>query len=128
MNAGKQPILVLKQDFSCTVTQVTNQLIAAGFSVVRSFDLRLALENYSGCICQMVILLVYAQEGPPATLILDSNNINTLVYLENDPEFGARTRVIELLSIIFAFDSPSEGFDSKTLANQYKSPMSLYDK
>ena len=98
MNAGKQPILVLNQDCSCMVTQVTNQLNAAGYSVVRSFDLFSALGSFSKCICQMVVLLVYGQDGPPATLIFDGNDFSTSVFLENGSERFSRPRFIALLS------------------------------
>ena len=98
MYTGKQPILVLNQNCNCSITNVTNQLNAAGYSVVRSFDLFSALARYSKCISQMVVLLVYAQDGPPLTLILDGNDFITTVFLENETEISSRSRFIALLS------------------------------
>lgn len=98
MNAGRQPILVVNQACSCTVTQVTDQLSAAGYAVVQSFNLLSALARHSKCLCQMVVLLVYGQAGPPATLILDGNDLSTFVFLENEPERSSRARFTSLLS------------------------------
>jgi hypothetical protein len=98
MNKGKQPILVLNQNCNCSITQVTDQLNAAGYSVVRSFDLFSALARYSQCICQMVVLLVYGQDGPPLTLVLKGNGLSTSVFLENEPKISSHTLFIALLS------------------------------
>ncbi len=88
MNTGSQPLIVMYQDCESTVAQVTTALQSTGYFVQQSFNLRTALNGPSGCandqdecICQMVILLVYAQEGPPATLVFDSNPSQTLLSL-----------------------------------------------
>jgi hypothetical protein len=98
MNAGKQPIFVIEQECNCTAAQATDQLISAGFSVVKSFDLDSAISSRSNCGCQMVVLLVYSYSGPPATLILDGSVTHTSIYLENDPDRSSRHRLIEVLS------------------------------
>ncbi|PKO16623.1 MAG: hypothetical protein CVU39_07310 [Chloroflexi bacterium HGW-Chloroflexi-10] len=106
MTTGRQPLLVLNQDCSCTVTQLTDHLMTAGYSVVQSFNLFSTLSEYSKCMCQMVILLVYAQEGPPSTLILDGNNFKTFIFLENDPKQSFRTQFLMLLSQLPALNEP----------------------
>lgn len=128
MNAGKQPILVMNQGCSCTVTQLTNQLNASGFSVVKTFDLLSALSRYPNCICQMVILLVYGQDGPPATLIFDGNDISTSVFLENDSERTSRSRFIALLSKLPDYDQPSEDRLNEAIDKRNSSPTPLHDK
>ncbi len=100
MNAGKQPILVVNQACDCTVTQVTEQFESAGYAVVQSFDLLSAMDVRTRCICQMVVLLVYAKDGPPATVILDGNDMSTSIFLENEPERSFRTKFSTLLSPI----------------------------
>ena len=92
MNAGNQPLIVMHQDCACAVTQVTTALESAGYLVQQSFNLSSARHAQSGCACdqdlcqyQMVILLVYAQEGPPVTLVFDSDQSQTLISLATGP-------------------------------------------
>lgn len=100
MYSGKQPLLVLNQGCNCTADQVSDHLDAAGFSVVRSFDLISAQQGSSNCDCQMIILLVYGQDGPPASLIFDGTQFNTSIFLENDPERRLAPRISALMSKI----------------------------
>lgn len=91
MNAGYPPIIVMPQDCDTTARDVTAALKSSGYSVLRSFDLLSAFKSSGGsscdpatCSCQMIVLLVYAQEGPPATLIFDGNPSQTWVYFVKD--------------------------------------------
>ena len=90
----------MNQDCNCTATQATDQLNAAGYTVVRSFDLISAQPIIANCDCQVIILLVYGQEGPPATLIFDGTQFSTSVFLEHDPERILGSRISALLSKI----------------------------
>jgi hypothetical protein len=88
MNAGNQPLIILQMNCESAVFQVTTTLKSAGYLVLKSFDLNSAAPapntcncSTDSCTCQMVILLVYAKEGPPATLVFDSNRDQTIVYL-----------------------------------------------
>jgi hypothetical protein len=88
MNSGSQPLIVLNQDCESTVAQATAALKSAGYFVQQTFNLRTAQNEPSGCVCdqeectcQMVILLVYAQNGPPATVVFDSNPSQTHISL-----------------------------------------------
>lgn len=128
MNAGRQPILVLNQDCNCTVNQVTAQLNEAGYSVVRSFDLLSALARYTKSICQMVILLVYGKEGPPATLIIDGNDTHTTVFLDNEPDRSTRSRFIALFSCLCAIEKPSDTLFNEATDNVSNPPALLHDK
>ncbi len=109
MNAGRQPILVVNQACSCTVTQVTDQLSTAGYAVVQSFNLLSALSRNSICLCQIVVLLVYGQDRPPATIILDGDDLSTSIFLENEPELSSRARFTTLLSPIATTVNPTPG-------------------
>lgn len=106
MNAGSQPILVVNQACSCIVTQVTDQLSTAGYEVVQSFNLLSALARHSKCFCQMIVLLVYGQDGSPITIILDGDDLSTSIFLENEPERSSRARFTTLLSSIAATVDP----------------------
>ena len=58
---------------------LTDNLIDAGYTVVRSFDLQRARNSHTGCVClhhgesqcdcQMIVLLVYLSNGEPYTLL-----------------------------------------------------------
>jgi hypothetical protein len=123
MYTGKQPIFVINQECNCTVTQVTDQLNAAGYSVMRSFDLQTNPDKTSKCICHLVILLVYGNDGPPATLVFDGSDINTFIFLENDPELTTRSRYIALLSNLFTLDQSSErNLDEERISANNSSP------
>ena len=96
MNTDNQPLVSTQQDCNSVVAQVTAALKSTGYFVMQSFDLHSAMTDHGGCncdpdscTCQMVVLLVYAQKGPPVTLIFDSNHSQTFVYLVNSPSHSA---------------------------------------
>ena len=74
------PFMVLDQTCDQVLTWINQQLISAGFRVVKTFDFqvaRLAHPDYpcqhhgSGrCTCQMVVLLVYGKQEDPSTLVV----------------------------------------------------------
>jgi hypothetical protein len=113
MYSGSQPIIVMQQDCDSAYRNVTTALKSGGYSILRSFDLHSAMKDAASsacspdsCACQMVVVLVYAQEGPPATLIFDSNQSNTQVYLASDSSQSAHSgwvgSLIQLLLSIFS--------------------------
>lgn len=92
MNTGNQLLISIRQDCNSVIQRVTSGLKYAGYQVTQSFNLHSALDDHSPCVCahdscscQMAILLVYAQEGPPATLIVDCIESRTNVYLVRNP-------------------------------------------
>jgi hypothetical protein len=92
MNAGNQPLVYIQKDCATVVAQVTSALKIAGYFVMQSFDLHSAMKAHSDCVCakdscscRMVIILVYTQDGPPATLIFDSDETQTIIYLVYSP-------------------------------------------
>ncbi len=101
MITGKLPLFVSQQECDCAVEETKFSLEMAGYTVVRSFDLHSAIATHFLCTCQLVVLLVYGQNGPPATLIFDSQESGTSIFLDTDPERSNRslfaTQLIELL-------------------------------
>jgi len=101
MITGKQPLFVSQQGCDCAVAETIFSLEMAGYQVVRSFDLHSAIATNFSCTCQLVVLLVYGQNGPPVTLIFDSQESSTSVFLATDPDSSSRslftTQLIELL-------------------------------
>jgi hypothetical protein len=78
------PILTLAQSHEGALLDVTSRLRSDRLKVVRSFDLQSACATSPGqlcphhreeaCDCQLVVLLVYADDGAPVSLIAHSND------------------------------------------------------
>lgn len=74
------PFLVLDQTCEQVLTWINGKLTHASFRVVQTFDLhvaRLAHPNCpcpqhgtDDCNCQMIVVLVYGNQGDPATLVI----------------------------------------------------------
>ncbi len=70
---------------------VDQQLTAAGFRTVQTFDLQVARLAHSDCTCphhgtadcdcQLVVLLVYEQDDEPSTLVIHSRDNRTWLSL-----------------------------------------------
>jgi hypothetical protein len=89
-------ILTLQADSQTAIEQSMQRLNLAGLQVVRSFDLKVARAAHVGCNCphhgtdqcdcQMVVLLVYDQNSPPATLVVHGHDGETQFTLVDTPE------------------------------------------
>ncbi len=108
MIAGSQPLIVLDTDCHSAVVALSTGLLAAGYQVIQSFDLHSAMAPVNehqcspdSCHCQMVILLVYPQDGAPVTLICNSENAQTMVHLVNSPNQPVSPARIEKLTQLF---------------------------
>ena len=100
MNAGNQLVAIVQMDCSSAVLQTTANLKSAGFQVLQSFDLRSTTSVSAICansqgICQMVVLMIYPQEGPPATLVLESRGLETYVSLVTAPQLSTHQAWID---------------------------------
>jgi hypothetical protein len=96
------------------ISRVARCLGGAGLIVVRSFDFqssRIAMGNficecpYHGtrhCDCQVAVLLVYGENGTPATLLMHGRNQKTKFSLVNTPQYpvdpGLEALIISTLS------------------------------
>ena len=96
MYAGHEPLFVLPNHTDSVEMQISSVLRSAGYLVIKSFDLHSAIPTHkvcecttNSCNCQMVVLLVYAPQGSPITLMLDGNEYETAVYLVNDSNHPA---------------------------------------
>jgi hypothetical protein len=89
-------IITLQADSQTAIEQSMQRLNLAGLQVMRSFDLRVARAAHVGCNCphhgtdqcdcQMVVLLVYDQDSPPATLVVHGHDGETQFALVDTPE------------------------------------------
>lgn len=104
MNALNQLLFVLQKDCDSAELEVASVLRSEGYLVLKSFDLHSAVDDQKNKLnklvvytCQMVVLLVYPQIGPPINLILDGNFLETAVYLAQDLQCPRQERFIEKL-------------------------------
>lgn len=96
------PFLSLNESCDEALPWLKQRLAAAHLPVVQTFDLhdaRHALEDCAcphhgteQCDCQMIVLLVYAGESGPATLILHGNDGQTWLSLVDRPGQPANTQ------------------------------------
>lgn len=100
-------ILTLQTDSQTAIEQSMRQLELAGLQVVRSFDLKVARAAHVGCTCphhgteqcdcQMVVLLVYGQDGPPATLVVHGYDGQTEISLVDIPDQRPGSLLVEAI-------------------------------
>ncbi len=102
MNAGNSPFFVLPEPSDAVEILISSVLRSAGYLVVKSFDLHTAIQNHEGCECrsdscdcQIIVLLIYAPQGAPITLMLDGNKNETSVYLVNDSNHPAHSILVQ---------------------------------
>lgn len=89
-------------------TWVSGRLADVGFRVYRSFDLRSASgvdsrcacphHGTEACDCQMVVLLVYAGQRAPATVVLHGHLGKTWMVLAEAPDAALQTTIVEALA------------------------------
>jgi len=86
---------------------VTLGLEEAALQVYRSFDLRSAravsgtcacpYHGTDACDCQMVVLLVYQEQGTPATIVLHGHQGRTWIQLVDAPNAELATTIEDAL-------------------------------
>jgi len=74
------PFLALDQTCEQVLEWVNQQVDSAGFRAVQTFDLQVARlahpdcpcphHGTNDCNCQMIVLLIYGNQGDPATLVI----------------------------------------------------------
>lgn len=89
-------LLTLNLDSKHAVKRMVDRLAADGMQVIRSFDLETARVAHVDCTCphhgkdecdcQMVVMLVYDDQGSPVTLIAHSKDNKTHFALVDPPE------------------------------------------
>src|SRR4030042_2278756 len=97
------PILTLDQPCDDAVDWVVSNVNKVGLSVIRTFDLQVAKDAQIACPCphhgtdlcdcQMVVLLVYAGNLVPVTLIAHGYNHQTWFSVVDTPQQRADPRV-----------------------------------
>lgn len=89
------PLIKFSASHEDAISWVNQQLSVLGLVVRPSFDLQAAKSAHAGstcphhgsaqCDCQIVVLLVYGQQGAPITLVVHSQDGNTQLSLIEQP-------------------------------------------
>ena len=90
------PFIILHRPCEDAVTWAAHTLEKTGFRAVRTFDLQAARlahldcpcphHGTAQCDCQMVVLLVYQGDNPPATMVVHGSDETSWFYLINIPQ------------------------------------------
>jgi hypothetical protein len=101
-------ILTLQFDSQAVIVQTIQRLERSGLQVMRSFDLSVAraaqvdctcpYHGTENCDCQMVMLLVYGQDGQPVTLVVHGHDGKTHIALVDTPEQLPTTQLVDTIT------------------------------
>ena len=90
------PFKIYKKNCDEAVIWAVQELEATGFQIIKTFDLQVDRHFhldcsclYHGavqCDCQMVVLLVYQVDNPPATLLIRGSDEISSFFLVNTPQ------------------------------------------
>jgi hypothetical protein len=107
---NNSPILTLDQPCDEAVDWLVGKVNQVGLSVMRTFDLQVARDAQVNCPCphhgtelcdcQMVVLLVYAVDMLPVTLIAHGNNNHTWFSVVDTPQQRADPRIETIIKQI----------------------------
>lgn len=94
------PFLTLNETSEKVQAWVSEKLTGAGFRVVPTFNLQIArlahpdcscpYHGTDDCNCQMVVLLVYDEQGDPVTLVIHGQKDQAWLSLATPMETGSR--------------------------------------
>ena len=104
-------------DCEIVCTQIIRNLKRAGYQVMRSFDLQRAREAYTGCACphhgktecncQMIVLLVYLQNGELCTITAIGRDGVTNLELAEDLPANEEMSLHRIIKDVLAQVNPS---------------------
>lgn len=109
------PILTLNRPCDEALNWSSRNLRQNGLRVIQTFDLHTARHATEDalcphhrkrpCDCQMIVLLVYGNEGEPVTLVLHGNDGQTWVSMVNNPRQAADPRTRSSIIQALQFNS-----------------------
>lgn len=113
MYSSSNCLLCLEQESTYLVDELTQALTNRGMGVIRSFDLQATRNVQNGCICphhgadqcscQLMVLLIYKDNQPPLTLIMEGRDHLTWVSVVYTPGQVVDTRLVSLIVEILRF-------------------------
>src|SRR5512133_3512020 len=109
------PFAVLRQPCDQAINWAASKLEQANFRAVRTFDLQVARMAHLDCTCphhgtaqcncQMVVLLIYQSNLPPATLVIHGNQETSWLYLINSPQQSIGTQLEKDIQEVLSSES-----------------------
>ena len=107
--------LTVDKPYEQALDWLAGQVRAAGLQVMQTFDLQAARSAHTACSCphhgtqacdcQMVVLLIYAADCPPASLLAHSSAGQTHFELVDTPQQHADPRLAAALLEALAGDA-----------------------
>ncbi|MBC8335915.1 MAG: hypothetical protein ISR59_05430 [Anaerolineales bacterium] len=107
----------IPSDCEIVCTQLIRYLERAGYRVMRSFDLQRARavqtvgicphHGNTECNCQMIVLLVYLQNGEPCTITAIGRDGVTNLELAEDLPADEKIFLFKIIKDVFAQVNPS---------------------
>jgi len=90
------PFVIFQKNCDEAVLWAVHKLEFAGFRAMRTFDLQAARHAHlecacphhgtAECDCQMVVVLIYQANNPPASLLIHSSGEASSFFLVNTPQ------------------------------------------
>ena len=104
----KTPFLVVEQPYETTIAWLVERLRNQGLQTTITFDLQVARHSHSDCACphhgteqcdcQMVVILVYGQNGSqPTSLVVHSHEAITQLSFVDTPQQPVNAQLEKLL-------------------------------
>jgi hypothetical protein len=113
------PFLLVNKACDEAVAEVIQQLVSANLQVLRTFDLQISRTAFPQCTCpnhgtekcdcEFVVLLVYRDSLPPASLIAHGHNGKTWFTLVDSPEQRAAPQSIAAIRQALILPEPLQG-------------------
>ena len=101
---GASPLLTLENPREHLVDWAVQELTNAGLQAMQTFDLQAARLSHpdcpcpyhgtQACDCQMVVLLVYAGDAQPASLVVHRHHGRAWFYLVDKPQQRAGAQLV----------------------------------
>jgi hypothetical protein len=105
-------LLTIKASSYVVVEKLTNVFREFGLQVIQSFDLQTAISAYSGCTCphhgseicdcQMIMLILYSDEGEPIRLIVHGKDGTTHLGVIDNPQMRGLEKIDYLIKRTFS--------------------------
>ncbi len=112
------PFVVLRRPCDEAVAWAARKLEQTGFQTVRTFDLQSARLTHldcpcphhgtAQCNCQMVVLLVYQGDYPPATMVIHGNEESSWFYLINTPQQHIRQHLEKNIQDVLSLENDAK--------------------
>lgn len=113
------PFVIFRKPCAEAVLWAARKLEQSGLQTVRTFDLQATRlvhldcpcphHGTAQCNCQMVVLLVYQGNTPPATMVIHGNDETSWFYLINTPQQPVGQHLEKNIQAVLSLDMDAKG-------------------